>query len=902
MHSHGAVDWPLVGRAEELRYLGEALGRPGATGAVLMGPAGVGKTRLARELTASVDGDDGVDCEWVIATRAAATIPFGPLVHLLPGARVGGAAERTALFAAAADALAARAGRRSLVLGVDDAHLLDASSAALILHLVLTGTTKVVATVRTGEPVEDPIIALWKDGGALRLDLQALSEAETGAMVSAGLAGHVERATSTWIYQSTQGNPLFVSELVTGALEAGTMVRAGGGAWRWNGRMVPTRRLMDAVGVRLASVSPPGRRALELLALGEPLDVALLEALTGSEAIVEADRAGFVSVEGEAAGLRLRLAHPLYGEVLRAAMPPMVARARYRELADAMAQVPGETEDDVVRQVVWRLESGGTSSPELLVRAAERASSQLDHELARRLAQRACDAGGGFHAALALGEACNRLQLFTDAEAALAPWEEAHSDDAAACRYLYGRVHALHWGQGCTADAHSYLERAGSSRPQRWWGQLVRAVQAHLLALDGHLDEALELGRPLTEETGVDERARLQAASPVAMALSLHARTDTALAVLDRASASDARPWAELGDIHTWLQAQRIVALLVSGRLRELEDLLVPMHVQAVERRDHHARASSAMLLGRVALQRGMVGTARRWLEEAISPARGADPGGVLSGSLAVLSQAQSQAGDVSGARAAWEEAMARRRPPSRWQEGDLAVAEVWLVAAEGDLVRAAQLARHFADDLAATPYFSATLLHQAVRLGSLPAPGTRRLTSLGMAAESPWIKGLAAHARALAADDGAALEQAASTFEGFGALLMAAEASSQAARAHHRGGLVTVARRCAARSRHLAERCVDARSPALVIDDTLPLTGREREVAVLAGRGLTNGHIADRLVLSVRTVESHLYRVYAKLGVHRREDLALLVQGPTSTEPAPTSAPSHADGGARSR
>lgn len=52
------------------------------------------------------------------------------------------------------------------------------------------------------------------------------------------------------------------------------------------------------------------------------------------------------------------------------------------------------------------------------------------------------------------------------------------------------------------------------------------------------------------------------------------------------------------------------------------------------------------------------------------------------------------------------------------------------------------------------------------------------------------------------------------------------------------------------------------------------PLTPREREIAVLAGKGTPNAKIAKRLGLSVRTVESHLYRVYGKLGVNSRDKL----------------------------
>ena len=54
-----------------------------------------------------------------------------------------------------------------------------------------------------------------------------------------------------------------------------------------------------------------------------------------------------------------------------------------------------------------------------------------------------------------------------------------------------------------------------------------------------------------------------------------------------------------------------------------------------------------------------------------------------------------------------------------------------------------------------------------------------------------------------------------------------------------------------------------------------LPLTAREREIAALAARGLSNKTIADRLTVSVRTVEGHLYRAGIKLGVSERTALA---------------------------
>jgi DNA-binding NarL/FixJ family response regulator len=66
------------------------------------------------------------------------------------------------------------------------------------------------------------------------------------------------------------------------------------------------------------------------------------------------------------------------------------------------------------------------------------------------------------------------------------------------------------------------------------------------------------------------------------------------------------------------------------------------------------------------------------------------------------------------------------------------------------------------------------------------------------------------------------------------------------------------------------------ARRPA---DRRVRLTGREREIALLVGRGLTNGEIAAKLYVTVKTVEYHLSHVYAKLGIDNRRQLRDQVQ-----------------------
>jgi hypothetical protein len=165
--------WPLTGRDEEL----DLLRRSVPHGVVVVGgAAGVGKTRLVRDwCRATTDG-----ALVVTATAATATIPFGAFArwvpdHLLPGG------DRLSMLRGLADRVAAS----SSTVVVDDAHLLDDASAALLLHLADHHPTVLIATVRTGEPTPDAVTALWRDGRGTRIDLLPLSRLEVERLVAA---------------------------------------------------------------------------------------------------------------------------------------------------------------------------------------------------------------------------------------------------------------------------------------------------------------------------------------------------------------------------------------------------------------------------------------------------------------------------------------------------------------------------------------------------------------------------------------------------------------------------------------------------------------------------------------------------------------------------------------------
>jgi DNA-binding NarL/FixJ family response regulator len=95
----------------------------------------------------------------------------------------------------------------------------------------------------------------------------------------------------------------------------------------------------------------------------------------------------------------------------------------------------------------------------------------------------------------------------------------------------------------------------------------------------------------------------------------------------------------------------------------------------------------------------------------------------------------------------------------------------------------------------------------------------------------------------------------------------------------HTRQGRRGSGHTAAARAHQLAQACEGAHTPALAaITAPLLLTNREREIVTLAAGGLSNREIAQRLVVSVRTVENHLYRASTKLGTTDRAALAALL------------------------
>jgi DNA-binding CsgD family transcriptional regulator len=834
-------------------------------GAVLAGAPGIGKSHLARAVGERLR-TRGVVVESVLATEAASSVPFAALVPVLgPAVRADG--DVLAILRGAVDALSGRARRARLVLVVDDAHCLDPASAALLLVLCTRHGVRLLATIRAGAPAPDAVRALWKDAGLERAELGPLSEEETAEMARQLLGGPVEAQTRRWLWQTSGGNPLFLRELIRSGVEHAALVQEAG-HWRRAGGFVPTARLIELLDARIEELSPAERRAFGFVVLAEPAPLALLEQLDALEGARGLEARGLVASAHIGEASALRAAHPLYGELLGASLTALEARALHAELARHLDADAGRT---CLRLAAWALADGVAAEPRLLADGAREALTAFDPDLAIRLGSAAAEADPSVDATLPLAEALRARGRYEEAEQRLAAVEEEALRTRPATRYLFIRATNLQWGLERNGEAEALLERFEDD-------SAAVAVRAALRSSSGRLADGVSCAREAVAVAAIDRLACASASLVLGRDLALLGCPREALAALDRAERTCDAVESEWPRAALAALAARAAGEGLDNRRRALE----ARYETARAAGDDARAAMCEFVLARLALSSGPLASAARYAEDALARLAFMDPRRLAAACEATRAEATAQAGHVQEARAALERAeiLQQRGPAGRLSAEAIEQARIAVLAVEGDLAgaqRAALVAAGGAGEALAT---EAELLHLYVRVGGDPVDVVERLGEIAGATDAGLTSLLARHADAAAGQRPQELEQVATDFERFGLAVYAAESVAQAAVVHGRHGRDDARRRAEARAARLAHG-VGARGLVLVQSLHQPsLTRREREVATLVARGLSNAEVADRLSLSVRTVESHIYRASTKLGVRDRRALVALLAG----------------------
>ena len=510
----------MIGRGRELDVIEERQ-RRGDGAVVVAGTAGVGKSRLAREALARFERS-GAQTYWVQATRSAASVPLGAFAGVLPDWTR--SEDPLELLRRSVQALGQLGADRQVALGVDDAHLLDPSSAALVLELAVGSAIFVVITIRVGEPCEDAVMSVWKDSAAARVELEALDRSQTEALAEEIVGGPIEQCARRWIYDTSLGNALYVRELVLGALTGGALVEVHG-LWRMANRPPVSASLAELIAARMIGLTPACVRAMELLAVGEPLPVSELISLTGEEPLVEIEARGLAIISDIKGEGEVRLSHPLYAEAVRAGLPAFRRQQRQLELAETMRARDELQTRDLLRVTRWLTDAAQPVPIEMLLQAGRVANVSGDPALAAQLAEQALAAGAGIDGALLLARAHILRSRYVEADIVLRAAAPLVDDQATAVSYLDQCTTVLYWGLRRSDELRTLLARARTWWEDPEWQHHLDALG--LLSVDRSADSSnVTTFAQIYADQNADPELRRRAASG-ARVQSLPQRSDT---------------------------------------------------------------------------------------------------------------------------------------------------------------------------------------------------------------------------------------------------------------------------------------------------------------------------------------------------------------------------------------
>jgi DNA-binding NarL/FixJ family response regulator len=857
--------WQLLDRPAEFDSIRSTLTGGQGGGVVLIGAAGVGKTTLARTVTESLR----TDVAWVGCTESSRSIPLGVFAHRIPAS---GSRDPVALLAAARDSIAPAPGT---VIGVDDAHLLDDLSSTLLHQIAVERAGTIVATIRSGEPVPDAITALWKDHHLRRLELQPLTKQQSVALIETVLGGTLEGLSADVMWDASGGNPLFLRHMVEGALDAGTLTVVDG-VWQLRGHASVPSGLAAMLEDRLDNVADEVIGALKLLALSEPLDIDALCELAGEDAVDAAEVGGLIRVAQDGAALNARFSHPLYGDVVRRRIGTVAARRLRGRIVTVLREQPLDSAAARLRLARLSVDSDEPVDAGLLVAATKDALFLSNVPLGEHLARAAFERDGGLQAAELLSRALLWQGHPVEAEQILAQFAPDDLDELQLVMWAIPRLSILFWSMGDVERAHQLLDLVRDRVEHPSLRLIVEATGSAVAVHQNKIDEGIAAAQAVLADPHAPKQAVDFAAFAAGLAMPVAGRGSQFEPIAARCRSEQK---ATDGMIRVMVRYCDVLALTYAGEL-DLADQRAADYAEFSSAGQFLGWAIAKITTGLVATHRGRFPDAISSIEQALAAlAAEASLPWRLPARL-LLARAYAAVGKIDHAERVLADAKEHSGEYVALHEPHRLIAKAAVAAAKTGERQGIELAREAADLARRSGQFAveAEALHHAARYGEpTVAP---RLAELAEQLSGPVVALQARHAAAVAAGDGQALDILSAEFEAAGLLLSAADSAAQAVGAHEGDRERRKSTESSARALRLATQCGGAATPAIrSAARPLPLSSREREIAMMVASGLSNREIADQLTVSIRTVEGHIYRACIKLDVADRDELAKIVR-----------------------
>jgi DNA-binding CsgD family transcriptional regulator/tetratricopeptide (TPR) repeat protein len=850
-----------------MRSIEAAISASDVAGVLICGASGVGKSRIAREVL-SAAASEGYETRWTVGSSSAQGIPLGAFTAWAPS----GVTDTVQLLRGVVESLTGASSGAKVIVGVDDVHLLDDLSTFVLHQIVQRGAVKVILTLRDGAPIPPVVQEIWKVAQFDRLDVQPLSLDETTTLLSETLEGPVATDVAERLWKLTRGNALYLRNIVEQEVAERRIVQERG-YWRWIGDPSIPPGLAEFIESRIGDLPAPVSDVIDVLAVGEPIELAALTRITDAAAVEEAETRGLITLEPAGGGIEVRVAHPLYGQVRRR----RAARSRLRRLRGLVAsELAASSDRDDVRVVVRRatlsLDSDLIPDADLLIRAAHGAVWLADLALADRLAEAAIHAGAGPEPNFVRAHALSWLGRGEEADAVLGEIPASQLTEGDRARLAFLRSSNTLWALGDPERAKQLIDEASRSTPPQARTYVDAFLTVYWFAMD-QPDAAMQASKNLALEDLPVVGAEI--AWALAQISADAGRTAEAVAAAEAGHAVATRS-LDAPQMRFNIADAEVSALLLAGHVVDALRVAESTRQEAAHL-PGAAQLLGAAVAGRAALGAGDLHNACLLLGQAVEALSASHPIGWgyrynVPRTTALAMRGLSD--EAAGALAALDNVQRRFRS----LDDEVSLARAWVTAGQGAVSEAITIALSAAERARAAGRFAAEVLclQTATQFGD--RTGARRLRELESVVEGPRVGLAARFAAALRDGDAAELSSISEEFENMGDLVAAVDAAAHAALVYRRQDKRGSALGRSTRADALAAHC-GACTPVLrQATESVPLTEREAEIVMLIGEGLSNRAVAEKLTLSIRTVESHIYRAMLKTGTTSRDELAALI------------------------
>ncbi len=833
--------------------------RSGA-GTIIVGPRGCGRTTLAAAVATDAERN-GRALLWVTASATLHAEPFGVFASTFDADAPATPVER---IAAVLSALRFHGGAAPTTLIIDDLHLLDEWSAAIVLQALSTRAVALVATAVAGMPLPTGMRQVVDDGFVDVLDLDPFDHHDVERIASDLLGGPPAPSTVELLWRWSDGMPGTLQDIVQIGHDD-SRFRLLNGCWWWHGPPPALVGIPPHVQRQIDRLSEAALEAFDLIALSDQVDVAVIEQLVSGHSLVELERADLIETMDREHVTTVRCSRMRMAHHRRSSMPTLRRRSLARRL---LAQLPApSTPAEITRSASLHTSAGQPASGSVM----EQATSILrlsDPHGAQVLAEARHRAAPTVTTAVDLIDNCIEVGDTHGAHRLLAEAEPLATGPDSARRLTEAAFAIALFADRSPGRARQIIDERRSADGRVSGLEMSRSFAALAALLSARPDAADELARQALVEDSADA-CRLRAGVVITAAHLLRGQTEAARQTAAELLGSAVRLTGVMPSALGMLQAQMAFIQLWQGELTAVPGAdpltgrwpLPPLAEHAVDR-----QIDWALMAGIVAHLRGDHATAVARLNEAV--VQQAQGKGIFHAEASAwLIVALCDAGRVTEAMRALQQFPERHLAIlpglSPWARGVVASTRGRDGEASDLLAGAADEARAVGAHLIEARY----LVELAERCGDDRA--IARIDELAGRVDAALLVALCRSAVARLKGDAAAMLASAAELDRYRlparAKALARDAESVA---------VGSGENAVARDARRARRSMRG-EPVRTGSNVAGLSPRELEVAHLAAGGMTDREIAARLVLSVRTIESHLASAYRKLAVSSRAHLA---------------------------